>query len=93
MTTDHGEGEPASPELPEDVRRALTDRGITATEEVALRCLLESCVSSYNLFRLSPAAARRWKCRYRVLLEAGYSDGMTVAEAYARALLLLMPAG
>jgi hypothetical protein len=93
VTKEHGGGKPPSPELPEDVRRALSDRGITATGEVALRRALESYVSSYNLFRLSPAAARRWKCRYRVLLEAGYCDGMTVAEAYARAILLVMPAG
>jgi hypothetical protein len=93
VTKEYGGGEPPSPELPEDVQRALSDRGINATGEVALRLLLEGYVSSYNLFRLSPAAARRWKCRYRVLLEAGYCDGMTVAEAYARALLLIMPTG
>ena len=90
MSKEHGGGEP---ELPDDVQRALSNRGISATGEVALRCLLETYVSSYNLFCLSPAAARRWKCRYRVLLEAGYCDGMTVAEVYARALLLLIPAG
>ena len=88
MTKEHDGDEP---ELPDNVQRALSDRGISVTGEVALRCLLERYASSYNLFRLSPAAARRWKCRYRVLLEAGYCDGMTVAEAYARALLLLMP--
>jgi hypothetical protein len=93
MTKESDTGEPPSPELPEDVLEALSNRGVTATGEVALRCLLEIHVSSYNLFRLSPAAARRWKCRYRVLLEAGYCDGMTVAEAYARAVLLLMPIG
>ena len=93
MTKEHGGGELLSPELPEDVQRALSKRGITATGEVELRRLLERYASSYNLFRLSPAAARRWKCRYRVLLEAGYCDGMTVVEAYARALLLLVPGG
>ena len=93
MTKESDSSEPPSPELPEDVLVALSERGVTATGEVALRCLLEKYASTYNLFRLSPAAARRWKCRYRVLLEAGYCDGMTVAEAYARALLLLIPTG
>jgi hypothetical protein len=93
VSKEHGGGEPPSLELPDDVQRALSERGISATEEVPLRCLLETYASSYNLYRLSPAAARRWKCRYRVLLEAGYCDGMTVAEVYARALLLLMPGG
>ena len=77
-------------ELPPDVETALGERGITTSDEVELRRLLERHAPSYNLFRLSPAASRRWKCRYRILLEAGYCDGMSAAEAYARALLLLL---
>jgi hypothetical protein len=91
VTKESDRGEPPELELPDDVQRALSGRGITATGEVALRRLLESYAPTYSLFRLSPAASRRWRCRYRVLLEAGYCDGMTVGEAYARALLLLLP--
>ncbi|MGO8951372.1 MAG: hypothetical protein ACLQUY_27705 [Ktedonobacterales bacterium] len=78
-------------ELPLEIQSALAKHGIVSNDEVELRRELERYALTYNLFRLSPAAARRWKCRYRVLLEAGYCDGMSVAEAYARALLLLLP--
>ncbi len=80
------------PELPPEVVAALAEHGIAATDEVSLRRALEQHTPSYSLFRLSPAAVKRWKCRYRVLLEAGYYDGMSAAEAYARALLAMLPA-
>ncbi len=79
--------------LPPDVQSALAEYGVDSNDEVKLRQLLERFAPTYNLFRLSPAAARRWKCRYRILIEAGYCDGMSVAEAYARALLLLLSKG
>ncbi len=41
----------------------------------------------YTLHRLMPAAARRWKCKYRIMFAATYFDCQTVPEAYARALL------
>jgi hypothetical protein len=75
--------------LTPDLIAALAERGVTASDEVGLRLALERRVSGYNLFRLTPAAARRWKCRYRLLFEAGYVDGQTVAEVYARGLLSL----
>ena len=61
--------------------------GIVARDEVALRLALEECLGGYTLYRLTPAAARRWKCRYRIMFETTYFDCQTVAEAYARALL------
>jgi hypothetical protein len=73
-------------ELPDELAAALERFGVERRDEVSLRLALEARVPGYNLFRLTPAAARRWKCRYRILLEAGYYDGQTAAETYARAL-------
>jgi hypothetical protein len=73
-------------ELPDDLARELAEKGVEARDEVALRRELERHVPGYNLFRLTPAAARRWKTRYRLLLDAGYFDGQSVAEVYGRAL-------
>src|SRR5579859_2289111 len=73
-------------ELPDELAAALARLGVERRDEVSLRRALEAHVLGYNLFRLTPAAARRWKCRYRILLDAGYYDGQTAAEAYARAL-------
>ncbi|HST88166.1 MAG TPA: hypothetical protein VLJ14_07290, partial [Ktedonobacterales bacterium] len=72
--------------LPDELAAALERLGVERRDEVSLRRALEARVPGYNLFRLTPAAARRWKCRYRILLDAGYYDGQTAAEAYARAL-------
>ena len=79
--------QPIPEKLPDDVEAALMTRGIVARDEVALRLALEECLGGYTLYRLTPAAARRWKCRYRIMFEATYFDCQTVAEAYARALL------
>lgn len=73
--------------LPEDVAAALAVRGVAARDEVALRESLEAHIPGYTLYRLTPPAARRWKCRYRIMFGATYFDCQTVAEAYARALL------
>ncbi len=77
--------------LPDDVETALAARGIEAWDEVSLRLALEGHLKGYTLYRLTPAAARRWKCRYRIMFAAGYCDCQTVAEAYARALLATLP--
>lgn len=77
-TTDDG--------LPDDLAAVLARLGVERRDEVSLRRALEARVFGYNLYRLTPAAARRWKCRYRILLDAGYYDGQSAAEAYARAL-------
>jgi hypothetical protein len=78
--------------FPEALRRALAERGVGVTDEAGLRRELERRVPGYNLFRLTPAAARRWKCRYRLLLDAGYYDAQSVAEAYGLALLAALTA-
>ena len=77
----------SEPGLPDDLRTRLDAAGIADHDEVALRTALERQVPGYNLYRLTPAAAKRWKCRYRILLAAGYYDAQSAAEAYARALL------
>lgn len=79
-------------QLPDDVEAALAAHNIHARDEVALRLALEQHLRGYTLYRLTPAAARRWKCQYRIMFEATYFDCQTVAEAYARALLAALPA-
>jgi hypothetical protein len=74
-------------ELSEEIRSALVVRGVTALDEVSLRLELERHLAAYTLYRLGPAAARRWKCRYRLMFADTYLDAQTVAEAYALALL------
>jgi hypothetical protein len=73
-------------DLPEDVAAMLRARGLPL-DEVGLRVALEARVPGWDLHRLTPAAAKRWKCRYRLMTGAGFYDGATAAEAYARALL------
>jgi hypothetical protein len=80
-------------ELPLDLVAELAVQGITVVDEVELRLELERYVEGYTLFRLTRAAARRWKCRYRVIDGAGYYDGQTAAEAYGRALLAALRTG
>jgi hypothetical protein len=79
-------------QFPEELARDLAAAGVLAHDEVGLRRALERRVPGYNLFRLTPAAARRWRCRYRLLLGAGYYDGNSAAEAYGRALLAVLVA-
>lgn len=76
--------------LPPDLREALATNGIADTGEIALRRALEARVPGYSLYRLTPAAQKRWKCRYRIMLDAGFFDGGSPAEVYARALLALL---
>ena len=76
------------PALPADVVEHLNVYDIHPNGEVELRCLLEAYAQTYTLYRLPPAAARKWKARYRIMIGATYLDCQSVAEAYARALLL-----
>lgn len=76
-----------------DVATELDAHGVMARDEVALRLALEARLSGYTLYRLTPAAARRWKCKYRIMFGTTYCDCQTVAEAYARALLATLAAG
>lgn len=78
--------------MPEGLLAALAAHAIADTGETALRRALEALVPGYNLYRLTPAAQKRWKCRYRIMLDAGYYDGASAAEVYARALLAVMDA-
>jgi hypothetical protein len=75
------------PPLPEDLTAALAARGLPASGEVALRRALEARLPGYSLYRLLPAAVKRWKTRYRLMAGDAYYDGQTPSEAYARALL------
>ncbi len=79
-------------QLPEEVSVALAAHGIEARDEVSLRRELESHLPGYTLYRLTPAAMRRWKARYRIMFEAAYFDSQTAAEAYARALVATLDA-
>lgn len=79
------------PPLAPELAAELVVRGVTEHDEAGLRRAFEQRVPGYNLFRLTPAAAKRWKCRYRLLFDAGYVDGQTVVEVYARGLLSLPP--
>lgn len=76
--------------LPEDLQAQLQALAITAFDEVALREKLELHTETYTLFKLAPWPARRWKCRYRLLMGEGTYDAQTTAEAYARGLLALL---
>lgn len=87
MTNHSPATDPQDAPIPEDVLGKLQARGITTQDETELRHHLERHVSSYTLFRLTPAAARKWKARYRIMLAADYLDCQSVAEAYARAIL------
>src|SRR5579862_5891208 len=81
---------PQEQTLPQDVTDALVRVGVAAREEVSLRRELEAHLPGYTLYRLLPAARRRWKCQYRIMFGDTYFDCQTVAEAYARALLLTL---
>lgn len=81
------------PPLPEDVAAALRAHAIDAVDETGLRHALERHLQGYTLVRLTPAAVRRWKSRYRLMFGAGYVDGQSVAEVYARGLLSVLPGG
>jgi hypothetical protein len=78
-------------DVPETIHASLAERGNTTVDEVELRIELERRLPAYTLYRLTPAAARRWKCKYRLMFGDTYLDCQTVAEAYARALLVSMP--
>jgi len=80
------------PVLADNVALALRTRNIIAQTEPDLRRALERYVTGYTLYRLTPAAARRWKCRYRLMFSLGYFDGQSAAEAYGRALIAAIDA-
>jgi hypothetical protein len=73
--------------ISDELYSALAKYNVTAREEVALREALEAHVDTYTLIKLAPWPARRWKCRYRLLMGERMHDAQSVAEAYAMALL------
>jgi hypothetical protein len=73
--------------LPETLRAELLTYGITDYGEVALREALERHVPTYTLIRLADWPARRWKCRYRLMMGETFYDAQSAAEAYALGLL------
>ncbi len=83
----------AEPPLPADLLEALRARQLPTQGETELRHALEAVLPGYCLFRLTPAAVRKWKVRYRLMAGDDYYDGQSVCEAYARALLARSPAG
>ena len=73
--------------IPETLRLQLAHYGITAIDEIALREALEARVETYTLIKLAPWPARRWKCRYRLMMRDNIYDAQSAAEAYALGLL------
>lgn len=76
--------------LPPAVQAELAQYGITAREEVALREALEARAETYTVIKLADWPARRWKCRYRLMMGDGIYDAQTMCEAYALGLLALL---
>jgi hypothetical protein len=58
--------------------------------ETALREALERFAETYTLIKLAAWPARRWKCRYRLLMGEAMYDAQGVEEAYALGLLALL---
>ena len=73
--------------IKDELHKELAKYNITARGEVALREALEAHVETYILIKLAPWPARRWKCRYRLLMGEKMHDAQSAAEAYALALL------
>ena len=76
--------------LSQDVQAQLAQHNITDYGEVALREALEAHVETYTLIKLAPWPARRWKCRYRLMIGDKIHDAQSVAEAYALGLLAVL---
>ncbi len=76
--------------IPEELQSQLAQHGITTFEEAALREALEVHVETYTLIKLAPWPARRWKCRYRLLMGDNICDAQSATEAYALALLAVL---
>ncbi len=76
--------------IPEELDRQLAQHGITVIDEVSLREALEARVETYTLIKLAPWPARRWKCKYRLLMGEKMYDAQSVAEAYAIGLLAVL---
>jgi hypothetical protein len=71
----------------EELRVQLAEHGITDQGEVALREALEARCETYTLIKLAPWPARRWKCKYRLMMGDTIYDAQSAAEAYAMGLV------
>lgn len=76
--------------IPEALQNQLARQGITSFDEVALRKALEAHCETYTLIKLAKWPARRWKCRYRLLMGDAIYDAQSAAEAYALGLLAVL---
>jgi len=70
-----------------ELRAQLAEHGITDLGEVALREELEARCETYTLIKLAPWPARRWKCKYRLMMGDKMYDAQSAAEAYAMGLV------
>jgi len=73
-----------------ELQAQLAQHGITDYGEVSLREALEAHSQTYTLIKLAPWPARRWKCRYRLMIGDKIHDAQSVAEAYALGLLAVL---
>ena len=73
--------------LPETLQHQLARYNIINFDEVSLREALEKRVATYTLIKLAEWPARRWKCRYRLMMGNSMHDAQSVSEAYALGLL------
>lgn len=78
--------------LPERLQAELTHYGITDFGEIALREALEQHAETYTLIKLADWPARRWKCRYRLMMGDAIHDAQSVSEAYALGILSILKA-
>jgi hypothetical protein len=78
------------PVLVAELQRQLSFYGITGFDEVTLRQELEARTPTYTLIKLADWPARRWKCRYRLMMGDAMHDAQSVPEAYALALLAVL---
>jgi hypothetical protein len=76
--------------IPDELHKELMQHSIIVSGEVALREALEARAETYTLIKLTPWAARRWKCQYRLLLGEKMYDAQSAAEAYALGLLAVL---
>ncbi len=76
--------------IPEELHRQLARHGVTASDEVALREALEAHTETYTLIKLAPWPARRWQCRYRLMMRDKIYDAQSAEEAYALGLLAVL---
>jgi hypothetical protein len=77
----------------EELRVQLAQRGYIELGEVALREALEAHCETYTFIKLAPWPARRWKCRYRLMMGDNMYDAQSAAEAYAMGLLGVLERG